>query len=202
MYAKQYEITLPADYDMRIIRQRVSAAHHVLDDRAGLGLKAYLLRERARGGSPVNQYAPFYLWHDTAELARFLVGGAGFERIVRSFGRTSVHHWTAVATVAGPARAAVPTAASRRLTTIPEETDDTGTGLTRLIERDIEALDTLARREGVHTALLAVDPRDWRMVRFVLWEHAVPDDEDATEQYEVLHLSTPGLAEVPNGRHW
>ncbi|GGO10638.1 hypothetical protein GCM10010116_21330 [Microbispora rosea subsp. aerata] len=34
---------------------------HALDDRAGLGLKAYLIRERGVAGSPVNQYAPFYL---------------------------------------------------------------------------------------------------------------------------------------------
>jgi len=28
MYAKQYEITLPADYDMRIIRKRVADFGH------------------------------------------------------------------------------------------------------------------------------------------------------------------------------
>ncbi|MEV4568163.1 DUF4865 family protein [Nonomuraea sp. NPDC049419] len=55
MYAKQYEITLPADYDMTIIRKRVADRGHLLADRAGLGLKAYLVRERGIGGSPVNQ---------------------------------------------------------------------------------------------------------------------------------------------------
>ncbi|WP_234361388.1 DUF4865 family protein [Plantactinospora sp. BB1] len=36
MYAKQYEITLPADYDMRIIRNRVAEFGHLLDDHPGL----------------------------------------------------------------------------------------------------------------------------------------------------------------------
>lgn len=61
MYAMQYDIALPAGYDMTIIRERVATRGHALDDRAGLGLKAYLIRERGVAGSPVNQYAPFYL---------------------------------------------------------------------------------------------------------------------------------------------
>src|ERR1051326_9142759 len=101
MYAMQYEISVPADYDMGILRERVAQASHVLDDREGLGLKAYLIRELA-DGSPVNQYAPFYLWHDTAAMSRFLFAGAGFERIIRSFGRVSTQHWTGVARYSGP----------------------------------------------------------------------------------------------------
>jgi hypothetical protein len=66
-------------------------------------------------------------------------------------------------------------------------------GLAARIARETERLHDLARREGVHTAALALDPRDWRLLRFVLWQDAVPGDEDATERYEVLHLSAPGL---------
>ncbi|MBB6417958.1 hypothetical protein HDC93_003552 [Streptomyces sp. AK010] len=63
MHALQYEITLPAGYDMGIIRDRVARRGHVLDDWAGLGLKAYPIRERGLRGSPVNAYAPFSLWN-------------------------------------------------------------------------------------------------------------------------------------------
>ncbi|WP_330297678.1 DUF4865 family protein [Streptomyces sp. NBC_00503] len=201
MYASQYEITLPADYDMGIIRRRVADFGHGLDDRAGLGLKAYLVRERGAGGSPVNQYAPFYLWNDPGAMGRFLLGGGGFQGIVRDFGRPAVHHWTGLAAFAGPARAATaPRAASRRLTAVPADAD-----LTALVERETEELERLARHPGVHTAALAADPRSWQLLRFVLWEEAVPDgpgDEDATERYEVLHLSAPELAALPAGRAW
>ncbi|MEU4832925.1 DUF4865 family protein [Streptosporangium sp. NPDC023615] len=195
MYAEQYEITLPAGYDMRIIRERVARAGHLLDDRAGLGLKAYLIRERGSGGSPVNQYAPFYLWNDVGAAAHFLVGGGGFQGIVRDFGRPPVQHWTGLAVVAGPARATPPAAASRLVTALPADPDPDGTGLglSARIAGETGRLEEFARREGVHTAALALDARDWRLLRFVLWQEAVPADEDATERYEVLHLSAPGL---------
>jgi hypothetical protein len=204
MYAKQYEITLPADYDMRVIRARVTNGGHVLDGRNGLGLKAYVIRERGVDGSPVNQYAPFYLWTDTGAMGDFLVGGGGFQNIIRDFGRPVVRHWTGVACQAGPARASSPRAASRRLTPLPADpdTDGTGLGLAALIEQEIEDLRALARHEDVHTAALAVDPAHWQLMRFVLWGDAVAGDAAATERYEVLHLSAPGLAQLPTGRAW
>jgi hypothetical protein len=202
MYAAQYEITLPADHDMGIIRRRVAEHGHLLDDRAGLGLKAYLIRERGVDGSPVNQYAPFYLWADTGAMAHFLVGGGGFQGIVRDFGRPVVQHWTPVATVAGAARPAVPVAATRRLGPIPADPDPAG--LARRIDREIAELTALAGWDGVHTAVLAFDPRHWHLLRFVLWAtpEAAARDDEATERYAVPHLSAPGLAALPTGRHW
>lgn len=77
MYAMQYELTLPADYDMGIIRKRVAARGLATDIFPGLGLKAYLILERGVEGSKVNQYAPFYLWTAISGMSRFLWGGAG-----------------------------------------------------------------------------------------------------------------------------
>jgi hypothetical protein len=59
----------------------------------------------------------------------------------------------------------------------------------------------LARRDDVHTAALAVDPRHWQALRFVLWRDVAADAE-ATERYRVLHLSAPGLDALPEGRVW
>lgn len=204
MYAKQYEITLPADYDMRIIRKRVADGGHVLDDRAGLGLKAYLIRERGADGSPVNQYAPFYLWNDPGAMAHFLVGGGGFQNIVRDFGRPIVRGWTGIACHKGPARTAFPKAASRLLTPIPADSDPDGTGLglAARIEREVEEARGLADREDVHTVAVAVDPYHWEVMRFVLWKDSAAPDEAATERYEVLHLSAPGPGILPEGRTW
>lgn len=52
MHAMQYEITLPADYDMGIIHDRVATRGALLDTFPGLGLKAYCVRERGVDGSP------------------------------------------------------------------------------------------------------------------------------------------------------
>jgi len=63
MYAMQYAINLPADYDMQIIRDRVAETGHLMDGFAGLEFKAYLIREKAEGATR-NAYAPFYVWRD------------------------------------------------------------------------------------------------------------------------------------------
>ncbi|KAB8181751.1 DUF4865 family protein [Microbispora catharanthi] len=196
MYAMQYEITLPADYDMTIIRERVSTRGHALDDRAGLGLKAYLIRERGAAGSPVNQYAPFYLWHEAGRMGEFLVGGGGFQGIVGDFGRPVVQHWTGLAVEAGPARGTAPLAASRRLTPMPASAD-----LTEQVAGALAELRDLGGAQGLHTAALAVDPHHWRLMTFALWEREAPRRAGA-EHYEVLHLSAPGLASLPRGRDW
>src|SRR5690242_9878444 len=96
MHAMQYEITLPADYDMAVVRSRVSRVGRLLDAWDGLGFKAYLMRERGVGGSAVNQYAPFYLWNTTEGMNSFLWGGA-FQALVNDFGRPVVRQWTPLA---------------------------------------------------------------------------------------------------------
>jgi hypothetical protein len=175
MLAMQYELTLPTDYDMGIIRARVRRGGHALDDRAGLGLKAYLIRTAGADGSPVNQYAPFYLWNTAAAMAHFLVGGGGFHNIVRDFGRPPVKHWTGVAAITGPDRGTPPVAATRLVAPLAWG----------------EELPELAGRAGLHTAAVAFDPYRWEVVRFALWSTPEPDDPRATERYEVLHLSAP-----------
>ncbi|WP_194898426.1 DUF4865 family protein [Catenulispora pinisilvae] len=196
MYAMQYEISLPADYDMGILRERVEKAKPLLDDREGVGFKAYAIREAAKG-SPVNQYAPFYFWSDTGAMSSFLFADNGFERIIRSFGRVPVRQWTGVAHYAGPARAAeaLPRAASRRTRPVPVFDDTLGAWLA---ETAAEAERT-ARRDGAHTVGLAIDPTRWELVEFALWADAVPGDVEATERYEVLHVSKPSIGDLPVG---
>ncbi|MEU1630004.1 DUF4865 family protein [Streptomyces sp. NPDC020096] len=195
MYAMHYQITLPADYDMGIIRHRVKTRGAALDAFPGLGLKAYLIRERA-DGSPVNQYAPFYLWHSIAAMNRFLWGGGGFHGIVNDFGRPSVEHWTGVGYERGPAFADTPHAATRRTEPVPPGIDPTS-----FVARELDTLREHATAPGVHSSALAIDPRHWELVRFTLWEHSAPRT-DGDIRYEVLHLSAPQSTELPTGRHW
>jgi hypothetical protein len=195
MYAMQYEISLPADYDMGILRERVELAKSVLDTREGVGFKAYMIREVA-SGSPVNQYAPFYMWSDTEAMSRFLFAGTGFERIIRSFGRVPVRQWTGVARYSGPAAAGDAIhAASRRTRPVPVF-DDT---LSAWIEETAAEAERLAKRDEAHTVALAIDPTRWELVEFALWADAVPEDVEATERYEVLHVSKPSIGALPKG---
>ncbi|SDW65068.1 protein of unknown function [Amycolatopsis xylanica] len=192
MYAMQYQITLPADYDMDIIRHRVASRGHLLDDFPGLGLKAYGVRERGVDGSPVNQYAPFYLWNTLAGMNAFL-WGAGFQGIINDFGRPSVRHWTGVAFEHGAAHGSLPQTATLRTETLPAWSDPAPALAAAHDElRDRAALST------VHSAALAIDPRHWELVHFTLWTGDAPPGSG--ERWQVLHLSTPELATLPTGR--
>ncbi|HEX4225141.1 MAG TPA: DUF4865 family protein [Pseudonocardiaceae bacterium] len=195
MYAVYYDRVFPADYDMGIIRKRVANVGHLLDDRAGMFLKAYLIRERGIDGAPVNQVSSCYLWEDSDAMAEFFFADGGFFGVIRDFGRPTVEHWMGVATVAGPARGAEPRAASRRITVLPESLDQDGLGLARRIEVEKARLAELADNPDLHTAAIAVDPRDWRLLRLTLWAQECPADDDA-EHFEVMHLSAPGITEA------
>lgn len=192
MHAMHYEITLPADYDMGIIRDRVATRGHLLDDFPGLGLKAYLMRERGSDDSPVNQYAPFYLWSDPQGMNSFL-WGPGFQGLVDDFGRPAVQHWTGVAYEEGSAAEATPTTAVRRRQRIPGRMP-----LPALVDESVRETARLAGQDGAVCAALAVDPRHWEFVYFSLWAHDAPRAHG--DVYRVLHVSAPERDRLPRGR--
>jgi hypothetical protein len=194
MHAMQYEITLPADYDMAIIRHRVATKGATTDDFDALGLKAYAIRERGVDGSPVNQYAPFYLWASVDGMNRFL-WGAGFEALSRDFGRPVVRQWTGLAFERGPASDSPPSVATRRIETIAPDADAVAA-----IEAAVAATHARAGKPGVHSTALAVDTAAWELVHFTL--RASPAPNDTRTAYQVLHLSSPHLDELKAGRQW
>ncbi|MEU2541318.1 DUF4865 family protein [Streptomyces iakyrus] len=195
MHAMQYELTLPAGYDMGLIRDRVARRGHLLDDWDGLGLKAYLIRERGRRGSPVDQYAPFYLWNTVDGMNAFLWGG-GFQGVSDDFGRPSVRQWTGLAYEEGGgshARFAV-----RRRQPVPD-----GAPLAEAAADAVGEARRLAVEDGAVLAAVAVDTSRWELVHFSLWERWDQDRHQADgEVFEVLHLSAPGRDRLPRGRRW
>ncbi|MEY9989254.1 hypothetical protein ABIE67_001286 [Streptomyces sp. V4I8] len=189
MHAMQYEITLPADYDMGIIRRRVASRGHLLDDWEGLGFKTYLMRERGVHGSPVNQYAPFYLWNSVAGMSAFLWGGP-FQGIVDDFGRPSVRQWSGAVHAEGrdahsPARIAV-----RRRQRVPDD------GLLAdFMAETARETERLAAEDGAVLAAAAVDTNRWELIHFSLWGNDTPKADG--DMYEVLHMSEPGRDRLP-----
>ncbi|MEW2163649.1 DUF4865 family protein [Streptomyces sp. NPDC007084] len=194
MHAIQYEVTLPADYDMTVIRDRVARLGHLLDSWDGLGFKAYLMRERGVDGSPVNQYAPFYLWNTVEGMNSFLWGGP-FQGLVNDFGRPVVQHWTGLAYEDGGAAGSPAEVAVRRRQPVPE-----GVELTEAMEEAVRETKRLASLDGVVGAAAAVDARHWEIVHFSLWSGSSP--KASGEVFQVLHLSEPERGSLPRGRQW
>jgi hypothetical protein len=193
----QYAITLPADYDMRIIRRRVAERGGALDAFPGLGIKAYCVRERGEHGSPVNQYAPFYLWNDLAGMNRFLWDG-GFANIVRDFGRPAVRRWSGLAFEPGPGAAGAGPARAATLRAEPLGDDgDPGDA----VGRALGELEELAKEPGLRAAALAVDTHAWQLAHFALWD-GPPAARVPGARYTVLRVNAPGERDLRPGRHW
>lgn len=190
----QYEITLPADYDMRIIDHRVATRGSLMDDFPGLGLKAYCVRERGVDGSPVNQYAPFYLWR-TAEGMNGFLWGPGFRGLSGDFGRPVVRHWVGLGFERGPADEVA--AATKRVVHVPADADPV-----ELVERGLAELRGRAGHPEAHAAALAIDPSRWELVDFTLWRAAPAEVRDGEVRYRVPHVSRPEVAGLSAGRHW
>lgn len=92
MIAMQYNIVLPSDYDMEIIKKRTRDNGNKTDGFIDLAMKAYLIAEKSKYNNYENQYAPFYLWENEDGMNHFLLDGY-FSNILNSFGWTKVNNW-------------------------------------------------------------------------------------------------------------
>ncbi|WP_158865870.1 DUF4865 family protein [Leifsonia sp. AG29] len=187
MIAAQYEILLPADYDMEVIRRRVRERGAALDARAGLGLKAYLVRDIAEG-SAVNAYAPFYLWRDPAATAAFHWGGQGFSGIVRDFGRPVVRTWIGGGFARGRAFSAQPSHALLRTRALPPDVDPVEAA------EFLSSVAVASPGGNVHSHAWGIDPTSWQSVEFtLLTAHPGQTTDAETVVYTVLRLSSPEI---------
>jgi hypothetical protein len=142
----------------------------------------------------VNQYAPFYFWAEPAGMNEFLFG-PGFAALSADFGRPQVRSMTGVAFWLGPDRTDRARTAIRVVTKL-----GAGEDLQALVDRAVREMDELAGTPGLHSCATLVDTRTWELVSFQLWASLAPPGHG--DRYEILHLSTPHLARLPQGRTW
>jgi hypothetical protein len=195
MITKQYVFTLPADYDMRIIRERVAAKAVAYDTFPGLGIKAFMIREKGPFGADANQYAPFYVWPQAAPMWDFVMG-AGFAGVVAAFGWVPIQTW-AVLDVRRGAHDHPPTAirsATREDAPIVPATD-----LAALRGAELESQrQVLTEDPTIVARVVGVNVETWRLVRFTLFAQPLDGPPPAgSTAYEVLHFSGPGLDRLP-----
>ena len=92
MIVMQYRFTLPADYDMAVIEQRIADNGAKLDGFPGLLFKTYLVSRREETHVTENRYAPLYVWQNAQAMARFLQS-AGFKKLTEDFGWPEIETW-------------------------------------------------------------------------------------------------------------
>lgn len=88
MIGMQYKITLPSDYNMEIIKNRVQENGHKTDGFEDLLFKCYLIKEKGIS-SFENAYAPLYIWKDSKGMNKFIFDGY-YDNILKSFGWQSI----------------------------------------------------------------------------------------------------------------
>ena len=183
MLAMQYSFTLPADYDMDIIRRRIAAKGSVIDGLPGLGYKAYIYACRGEHG-PENLYAPFYLWHQSEAMSRFFGGSDIFANVTGAFGWPAVKLWSVLHTTTAP-NARDARHLSRELLPIAPHT-----ALTKLHEAELELAQAATTRQGALAAVTGFDPTTWTLVRTRLWRERPTDlARPGTQLYELGYLS-------------
>jgi len=186
MFAMQYSFTLPADYDMGIIRNRIAEKGPALDRYDGLDFKAYLLADRADRalGSREHLYAPFYLWPDAEQMQIFMEGPV-FPGVAGAFGWPSIRTW--------PVWNAHLSAEARKARFATRETAPIVpfTALADLKEAEHEAL-LNDISDGAVAAVSAFEPTGWTSLRLRLWRD-LPDLPAAPNRqfYAVGHVSQP-----------
>lgn len=185
MLTMQYRITLPADYDMGIIRRRIAERAHLTDGLPLLAFKAYLYADSSQpyATGRENRYAPFYLWHDTDGMNAFL-GGAGFAGVVASFGRPVVRTWSVWRAEMAP-DLSVATRASFETVSIPTygELSDMRDAENTYLQADLD--------RGALAAVSAFDPSTWTAMRLRLWRDGTGAFSENVDVYQVGHVSQP-----------
>lgn len=89
MIGMQYKISLPSDYDMKLIKTRVKENGGKTDGFDALLFKCYLIQESSVD-SFENVYAPLYVWKDSAGMNKFIFDGY-YDNIIKSFGWQNIN---------------------------------------------------------------------------------------------------------------
>lgn len=186
MIIKQYTVTLPADYDMGVIRRRVATKGPGFDHFPGLGVKVFMIREKGRFGAESNQYAPIYLWPAVEPMWGFIAGD-GFKGIIDSFGWTSIRCWLGLAFAR---RDGLDWTAIQSVSR-EEELIAPGTNLSAMRTLETEQTRDTVRRPELAARAVGVDTKDWALVRFDYWMEPQSPDRGGPPRFEALHVSAP-----------
>lgn len=189
MLAMQYSISLPADYEMSSIRDRVARLGPAYDTLKNLGFKAFLITEKGKNGNREKSSAPFYVWQAQQGMLDFLCGDK-FKGLTESFGWPVVKVWTVIEVGAGKS-AQRPAYATRELVHLAPNCD-----LYAPRSAELAAQQETLQLPHVNARVVALDPTTWTLVRFTLWD--IPVDlahpSSIVLSYQVLHLAAPMFA--------
>ena len=188
MIIVHYGHRLPVDHDLGALRRWVKERGAVWDAVPDLYFKAFLVREAGRFGATANNFSSLYLWPQDKSFRDWLVRG-GYKVITDIYGRAEIDTFSALDAFRGEAGEA--RFLYRDDIAIPLDAD-----LTDAFAREMELARERATQPDVVSAVVGLDPSNWRFVRVLLSE-AEPHGNAHGVAYQVAHLSRPLLDTLP-----
>jgi hypothetical protein len=187
MLAMQYTFTLPDDYDMNLIRERVAQKSDHFDRLEGLYEKAFLISEKGVADACENTYAPFYLWNHSYAMNDFLVSDS-FKAVTEAFGRPSVKSWLPLYFSSGKAKFRHPVFATQEILDISADAN-----LNELRRLEYKLHRQWAEHPQNQSSFIGLNADTWQIVRFALWTKPQENLSNDVRTFEVVHLSAPGI---------
>ena len=188
MIAMQYSFTLPEDYDMDIIRERVRLRAGSFDNIDSLLFKAFLITDKSdnRNKNEENRYSPFYLWKYTRGMTDFLMSD-GFKNVPNSFGQPVINHWPCILSELRSKNIGEAKYATKEALKINSYFDF------QKMQHNEKNLGDHLIRNGILAVVSAFEPRSWTLIRFCLWENlpAKSLSNSNARIYHALHVSAP-----------
>ncbi|MDF7675763.1 DUF4865 family protein [Neisseriaceae bacterium ESL0693] len=174
MQAMQYKISLPADYDMDIIKNRIKQNGSKTDRFPDLLFKAYLITEKA-AGALANSYCPLYVWKETEGMNQFIFQGF-FDHIIQSFGWKNIE-------IGITALIELKHSFKNSHFVVEQYTDITP----RLSLKDVDF--NPINQPDESGKVIIYNPDKWKMANFTFFEHKPVVNIDQ-KIYSILHLSS------------
>lgn len=190
MIVVHYAHRLPADHDLGALRQWLKERGAVWDAVPELYFKAFLLREAGRFGAIANNFSSVYLWQQDKAFRDWLVRG-GYKIVTDVIGRAEIETFFVLDAFRGKAGEA--RFLYRDDITIPLDAD-----LTDAFAREIDLAREHATQPDVISAVVGLDPRNWKVVRVLLSDEHT-DVSARGVSYQIAHLSRPLLDTLPLG---
>jgi hypothetical protein len=183
MIAMNYQIKLPADYDMEIIKNRVRNNGYKTDGFQDLFLKAYLIAEKGQYRNIQNEYSPFYVWNKTDGMNSFLLDGP-FNSILDSFGWTQVNTWNVL-------HQHISVQDKNQYAVIFYKKKEPKTDFSKFCKTEKQLfLDTVGI-PNTTAYIIAYNPTEWKTCHFLMSTDVEQAKENANNSlvYELYHLS-------------
>ncbi|RBP85133.1 DUF4865 family protein [Marinomonas rhizomae] len=178
MIVMQYSFTLPANYDMETIRNRITENGHKLNGFPQLIFKGYLysIRNDNELDSPKeNQYAPFYLWENDEGMISFLAN-QGYHQLEQDFGRPKICYGIPITY---SKKASLKTAKYLKKEIIPISRDSK---IADIIEQEKSSdIHTLTGTDNKLVASISsLNPEQWLLTRWTFWTSQTVDTKEIT----------------------